>query len=498
MAHTVRAHAALARFCTGAILSLAVSGCAKDKADDVPPRATDTIALVPQASVVSIPVTADLGELRTALEKEVPRTLWTIDKPNQTCAASRKVKVLIVKVKTPIIKCRLVGQVTRGALAISGSGENLVVTMPMHAVIHAQDIGGVLKQESATADAQVRAVARLDIQRDWRLTGKVDIKYDWTREPAVDLLGQHIVLTSQADAKLAGVVNRLERTLPRELAKLEFRRNVERAWRGAFTSLQLNRSNPPVWMRITPQSLNYGGYAIEGDTARLRLGMHAVTETYVGQRPADPKPTALPPVQRLAQKPGALLFYVPVIADYAQLEPVVAEALAKRQVRPFEVPGIGPVYARFGKVTVYGTTGGRIAVGVILAVRDTAGNFGESSGTVWVTAKPINPPNTRRVMFEDLRVAGTTDRRTTNLMLRLANSPALSTTIADALAQNFAKDYDELVGKISRAIAEKRTGDLVIRARIDDVRTGSLKAAGRGLYLPVWGKGTAAVELDTR
>ncbi|MEO6153770.1 MAG: DUF4403 family protein [Croceibacterium sp.] len=499
MHSTIRGPAAadLVRWCIGTGLALAAAGCAKNRQDDIPPRATDTIELAPRYSVISVPVSADLGELRAALEHEVPRTLWTIDKPNQTCAASKKVKVLVVKIKTPTIKCRLVGQVTRGPLAISGSGENLVVTMPIHAIIHARDIGGLIKEESATADARVRAVARLDVQHDWSLSGKVDIKYDWTQEPAVDLLGQHIVLTNQADAKLAGVVNRLERTLPRELAKLNFRQNVERSWRGAFTSLQLNRSNPPVWMRITPQSLNYGGYAINGQKVQLRLGMKARTETYVGAQPADPAPTPLPPVQRLAEKPGELLFYIPVIADYAQLEPVVAEALAKREMRPFEVPGIGPVNAHFGKIIVYGTTGGRIAVGVILAVRDAAGNFGKSSGTVWLTAKPVNAPNSRAVTFTDLKVAGTTDRRTTDLMLKLANSPALSTTIADALAQNFGRDYDELMGKVTRAIAEKRTGDLVIRARIDDVRTGALRAAGRGLYLPVWGTGTAAVELDT-
>ncbi|MEO6040877.1 MAG: DUF4403 family protein [Croceibacterium sp.] len=483
--------------CVVVALALAAGGCARQQPDTAPPRATDTIALEPQSSVISVPVSADLGELRLALEREVPRTLWAIDRPGQTCAAPKKVKVLIVKIKTPTIKCRLVGLVTRGPLAISGSGENLVVTMPIHAVIHARDIGGLLKQETATADARVRALAHLDIQRDWSLTGKVDIKYDWTREPAVDLLGQHIVLTNQADAKLQGVVARLERTLPRELAKLHFRQNVERSWRGAFTSLQLNRSNPPVWMRITPQTLNYGGYAIDGQKVRLRLGMKALTETYVGDRPADPQPAPLPAVQRLAQPAGELLFYVPVVADYAQLEPVVSKALTKRQTRPFEVPGIGPVNARFGNVTVYGTTGGRIAVGVVLQVEDAAGNFGKSSGTVWLTGKPVNAPNSRAVSFADLKVAGTTDRRTTDLMLRLANSPALATTIADALAQNFAHDYDELMGKVTRAIAEKRTGDLVIRARIDDVRTGTLRAAGRGLYLPVWGKGTAGVELDT-
>jgi len=53
------------------------------------------------------------------------------------------------------------------------------------------------------------------------------------------------------------------------------------------------------------------------------------------------------------------------------------------------------------------------------------------------------------------------------------------------------------MGKVTRAIADKREGDLVIRARIDEVLTGKLKAAGQGLYLPVWGKGEASIVLPS-
>ena len=91
-----------------------------------------------------------------------------------------------------------------------------------------------------------------------------------------------------------------------------------------------------------------------------------------------------------------------------------------------------------------------------------------------------------------------TDSTGTDVLLGLANAPGLSETIAAALAQNFENDYAKLMGKIDRALTEKRTGDFIIRARIEDVRTGQLKAAGQGLYLPVEGTGTATVSLDMR
>jgi hypothetical protein len=269
---------------------------------------------------------------------------------------------------------------------------------------------------------------------------------------------------------------------------------VAEAWRSAFTSLELNQSNPPVWMRITPRDLSYGGYSVSGNQLVLRLGMTALTETFVGPQPADPPVTPLPSVKRLNRKAGLVHFAIPVVADYHELEPVLMRALTKRSARPFNIPGFGPVDAQFGSVKMYGTTGGKIAAGVTFS----AARRGESPshGTVWLTALPITQPNSRRVAFADLSVAGITDSTGSSLLIKLANAPVLIDTIADALTQNFARDYDRLLGKIGTALAEKRLGQFILRAHVDDVRTGALKATGQGIYLPVTGKGTAAITLD--
>jgi len=490
-----RKHAGRSVLLAGALLVL--SGCDRTP-NTAPPRANDSIAVKPQTSNIAVPVEIDLSRLSTALNREVPRELWSIDKPGQTCVPSEKVKVLFVQVKTPTIKCRIVGQVTRGPLKVSGSGRTLMVTLPIHAVVHARDIAGVLKQETATADAQVQARIQLAMAPDWTPRATVGLDYRWTNPPKIEFLGQDIDLSEQADAKLKGVITDLERSLPKELEKLRLREQIQQAWRSAFTSLQLNQSNPPVWMRITPRELRYGGYEIGGNRLTLRLGLQAVTETFVGDRPADPEVSPLPAVQPLEARADKLTFFIPVIADYRQLEPVLLKALRKRQARPFDVPGVGPVWARFDKVTMYGTTGGRIAVGLDFSASDAANTIGKARATVWLTAKPINRPNSREVRFAQFAVDGTTDRTGGDLVIDLANAPGLSDTIAQALTQNFERDYDKLMVKIDHAIEQRREGDFVIRARVEDVQTGALQAAGQGAYLPVQGTGTASVTLVPR
>ncbi|WP_404482245.1 DUF4403 family protein [Novosphingobium sp. BL-52-GroH] len=475
---------------------LALSACNRDRGDSAPPRAHDAIVVDPQASLITVPVHADLGNLAAALEREMPRRLWSIDKPGQTCVPSKSVDLGIARVKTPALKCRIVGEVTRGPLRFAGRGREIVLDMPLHAVVRAEDIGGLLKRETATADAMAHAVIRVDLAQDWSPRGTVRIRYDWTDTPHMAFLGQRVDFTEQAERKLAPVIARLERELPGQLGRLQVRREVERAWDSAFTTLALNRENPPVWMRVRPTEVQYGGYELDGKRLVLRLGVKAVTETFVGKRPADPTPTPLPPLRPLATEAGRLAFFIPVVADYRELEPVLMKALRKRSARPFEVPGVGPVMAEFRKATIYGTRGGRIAVGVEFTARDAARRVGPTKGTVWMTGLPVNQDDSRRVGFDQFAVSGTTDMRGGDLILRLANTPGMAATIARALGQNFENDYAKLLAKIDRAIEDKREGDLRINAEVTRTRTGRIKASGQGLYLPVWADGTASITLE--
>ncbi|GGB54966.1 DUF4403 family protein [Blastomonas aquatica] len=459
-----------------------------------PPRTDDRIEVQPSPSLVTVPVEAELGDLARAMERLLPRVLWQINEADQVCIDSQGVDLGIATVKTPKIKCNIVGEVTRGPITVGGSGQELRFSFPLTAVIHAEDIGGILKRETATATAMAHTAIRLDLDTDWTPRGRVALSYDWVSEPHVEFLGQRIDLTGPAERELAPVIARLERELPGELGRLGLQRQIGEAWAGAFTSVVLNERNPPVWMRITPRELQYGGYEVTNGRLRLRLGMRALTETYVGSRPAPREATKLPPMAPLEGQPGELSFFLPVFADYRELEPVLMRALQRRSARPFDVPGLNPVYARFKSAEIYGTERGRIAVGLTFSAQEQ-GSKTPTSGTVWMTGKPVNAEDSREVGFEDFEVTGTTDMTGGDLILDLANAPGVAQMIAGLLAQNFERDFAELIGKVDTAIATQRTGDVIIHANLRRARTGQLQAAGAGLFLPVWASGTASVTI---
>jgi len=484
----------LARAALPALLAL-LAGCSRtEKPVEPPRRAHDPIPPASEASIMAVPVDMDASILSRAIEKTVPRQLWTINRHSDRCIQPQRVRVFGRRLRvTPPISCTIVGTVTRGAIRLRGEGGEIVAELPIRAQISARDVGGILKGETATGSAMAQARIRLTLGEDWSPRGTVRLRYSWTTPPGIDFLGQRITFTDQADERLRPIVQRLERALPQELRRVQLRRQVEGLWRDAFRSILLNERNPPVWMRLTPRRLIYDGHSLTGGRLRLNLGLEALTETFVGPRPSDPAVTALPSPARSGQR-ERLRFFIPVVADYAQLEPVILRALTKRSERPFELPGLGPVMVRFEKVVAYGTDGGRLAVGLSMAAQVQAVNTGGTRGIVWLTARPVNQDGSATVKFEDLALNGTSDRIRGDLLIQLAQSPAITALIAGALTQNFSDDLDELLGKIKRAIEERREGDFTIRAQIAEVETGRITAYGAGLYLPVRVTGQAHID----
>ena len=480
------------------LMTAALSGCDRQTDVEAPPRATDKAPSPTQKSLIAVPINASTASLKTALERAVPKTLWTINRHERACVKPQQVKVFGKKVKvTPPIACTIVGQVTRGPLRLRGEGAEIVVDMPLHATIAARDVGGVLKGETATGAAMAHARIRIDLLPDWRTQGKARISYGWTKAPGIDFLGKRITFTDEADAKLKPVVRDVEREVNREIAKIDIRKQAADVWRQSFTALELNHENPPVWMRVTPQRILYGGYRIEGQRMNLNLGLEAITETFVSGRPDDPTPTPLPRLVRETPKPH-LDVRVPVIADYAILQPVVDRALAKRAARPFVLPKLGSMMVKFGKSTIYGAPGGRIAVGVDVEAKLEMRSGAPTRGRIWMTAIPVNKPGSAEVHFDDLSINGDTDGVGGDLLIVLGRSEGFAPLIAEALTQNFANDLGKLQGKIKRAVDQRREGAFMIRTRLDSFEIGEVKAYGNGLYLPVRMVGGASVDYRPR
>lgn len=480
---------------TGA--SLLAAGCSHKVKAPAPVKVEAAPDFPLETSSIVVPIAGSLDDVQRALEAKTPRRLWGIDKQLDTCVGAQRVNLHFARIKVlPDLGCRVVGEVTRGRLVLGGSGDRLTITFPVHATVAAQKVGGIVSK-TATGDAVVHAVARLSIAGNWTPAAKVRIDYDWTNAPGIDFLGRRIEFASKADARLKPVIASLEQSLPRELNKLDLRARLASAWAQGFTSIMLNREKPPAWMRITPKRLGFGGYHVSGRKLTLLLSADALTETFVGNRPADPVATPLPPPVPTTGKRG-INFFIPVLADYAQLEPVVKRALVKRANKGISLAGIGPVDVEFGDVTVYATTGGHLAVGIVAEAKARSSSYLTTKGEIWLTAVPYNVPGSQMVRVRDLQLTTDTDSEVTNLLIALFKDGSIRDSIAQGLSHDFAPDYDKVLRAARKAIGERREGDFVLSADVSKVVNGTLAVTGKGLFMPVRAAGQATITYAPR
>lgn len=486
------------------LLLPALAACDREVANPRPPVVTTPARIPVRSSVVAVPVNVETRVLQAQLEEAIPKTLWTIDRPEKQCVkaarltaclkrdAAGKCKFGVDKAKvTPDLGCRLIGSVARGPLTLTGRGEVLRVTVPVAATVSVRNLAGAVN-ETAVGAAEIIADARLSMGPDWQPRVALTLSHDWTIPPGVDLLGRRITFTDKADPKLQKVFADLERDLPRQIRKLGIPGKVAQGWREGFTTLELNRRNPPVWLRVTPEAVHVGGYRATPTEVTLSLAVRARTETFVGDRPPDPAPTPLPPPAPPLGPAGAR-FHMPVVADYAEVEPVLLKALRKLAQRPIPVPDIGDVAVQFDSVTMFATTGGRLAVGIGLKA-DTPRGLLAAKGTVWLTGRAFNAPGSFKVKVRDLVITSDTDNRALNLLVNVVQSPLVMGQVEAVLTQDFARDQAKLMAKIQKAIAEKRIGAVVLRAHVDRVANGTVRPYGQGLYMPVDLQGDANLE----
>jgi hypothetical protein len=479
--------------------ALLLAGCHSTGLDTTqPPHATANAVPPAISSTIAVPVSTDLAALQRLLDREIPLTLWSIEKDGVTCVKPQSVKIFGARVNvTPALKCRIVGAARRGPIVLHGEGETIRADLPILAEVHVEKLAGVVGA-TATGTAMAHARIRLAVAGDWQPSGTIRLDYDWQTPPTVEILGQQITFTDKADEKLRPILARLDQQLPGELAKLDLRGKVASVWASGFTVLSLNDQNPPVWMRIVPQRLGYGGYDITGNQLVLRLGVVALTQAVIGPKPAAAPPSPLPPMTREPIPSGQVKVFAPVLADYAELQPVIARALLKRSRRPFLLPGIGAVNASFAHVEVYGSTQGRIAVGADITARLAGGTLAPTQGRIWFAAVPHNDTGSQVIRFSNLAVSGQVDRTGANLVLTIANSAAFSQAIADALQQNLSGDFGKLLVKVRKAIAHRQQGDFQIDAQLDNAVNGEMQPFANGLYMPVWLNGQARVRYEPR
>jgi hypothetical protein len=472
-----------------ALLTLpALAGCGENTSNPAPARLVAPVTLEERASTIRLPVGIPLSLLEKAINAEVPTLLQRIDEPQQTCI---KTKSRLI----PDISCRLVGSVTRGPIKVSGAGGGLMLTMPVRATVAAENIGKIIKRETANGSIVIRARVDLGLTPQWKPRAHIRADYSWTNRIGIDFLGRRITFASKVDPKLKAVLAQLERSLPGHITKLQVREKVASVWAKGFTTVQI-KSDPQIWVRFTPEKVGFSGYRVVGDQLVVGFAARARTETLFGDRPEPAPVTPLPDLMRDLPR-GGIDVYVPVLIRYSVLETVARKIVFSREYKGLKLKGGVTVDAEFANIAIYGTPDNGIAVGLDVALKTLGGSI-STKGRVWFVARPTIDIDRKIVGISDLTVVGQMDSRAFDLLVEAVNRSSIRDRMVREIRYDFSRDYAAGLAKADQWMEAEPLEGFVFKGDLVDARIHKVHIAPDGLLVEASAAGTGAMTYAPR
>jgi hypothetical protein len=313
-------------------------------AGDKPPVIPDPPSPLTTTSKVSATIEFGLPSIASAIERDVPKRLATIDE-SIGCVNRR---VFLFRVRA---NCDVSGFVDRGAMSITGRGDHLVGSFPVFGSIEGQ--GANRFTARIHGDAEGRAIveveARPTLSRDWSVDLNFSDAFHWSEPPVLHVLRRDISLTKYAEPSIRNQLGRIRQRAQEAARRLDLRDKAAKAWEQAFQPIQISQ-DPAVWLQITPASAAFAGVHADAKDLSGSLELTGTVQTLVGQAPAAVTPTPLPPLGEGVGQPGMFDILLPVRVNYDTLRDKIMLAVSASKAGP--VVKEVQVYPSSGKLVI--------------------------------------------------------------------------------------------------------------------------------------------------
>ena len=287
-----------------------------------PPIIPDQPSSLTTASRISATIEFGLPAIASAIERDIPRRLATIDE--RIGCVNRRVLVFRIKAN-----CDVDGFVDRGRISLYGHGDHVVGSVPIFGSIEGR--GANRFTSRIHGDAEGRAIveveARPKMRKDWSLDLNFSDSFHWSEPPILHVLGRNIPLTKYAEPSIRKQLGRIRLRAEEAVRRLDLHNKASEAWAQAFQPIQIFQ-DPQVWLQITPASAAFAGVHANAKDLSGSLELTGTVQTLVGQAPSAPTPTPLPPLGNDVEEPGTFDILLPVRVDYDALRDKIMQAVA--------------------------------------------------------------------------------------------------------------------------------------------------------------------------
>jgi hypothetical protein len=324
-------------FCVTSFAGPAVAG-------EKPPVLPDQPSSLSITSRVSATVEFGLPAIASAIERDIPRRLATIDE--RIGCVNRRVLVFRVRAN-----CDVDGFVDRGAVSLHGRGDHVVGSVPIFGSIEGQGANRFTSRIHGEAEgrAMVEVEARPRLRKDWSLDLNFSDSYRWSEPPILHVLGGDIALTKYAEPSIRKQLGRIRLHAQEAARRLDLHDKAAKAWEQAFQPVQISQ-DPQVWLQITPASAAFAGVRANAKNLSGSLELTGTAQTLVGQAPDPVTPTPLPPLGNDVDQPGTFDILLPVRVNYDALRDKIMQVVAASKAGP--VVKEMQIYPSSGKLVI--------------------------------------------------------------------------------------------------------------------------------------------------
>jgi len=371
-----------------AALGLAWS-CPDAFAAEKPPLNPDPPSSLTTTSRVSATLEFGLPALASAIEREIPRRLATIDEEVR-CVHRR---VLGFRVNA---NCDIYGYIERtGPVSLYGRGERVIGATRIYGVVEGQGANRFTARihGETEASATVEAEARPQLRRDWSLDLDFSDGFRWSEPPYLHVLGRNIALAKYAEPRIHAQLAKIRSQADVAVRRLDLRGKAAAAWQQAFEPIKL-ADEPQVWLQLTPQSAAFAGVRANAKVLSGSLELSGTAETFIGQAPPAAAPTPLPPLGTDVTAPGSFDVILPVRVGYDALRDKIMQVIAAAAPKGEKTIREVQIYPSSGKLVV----GLRVAKS-----SDTDAGAGEWT---YLSGTPDVDPEKQTIQLSDLTADG--------------------------------------------------------------------------------------------
>jgi hypothetical protein len=370
-----------------AALGLACAGPAF--AADKPPLNPDPPSPLTTTSRVSATIEFGLPVLASAVERDIPRRLATIDEEVR-CVHRR---VLGFRVNA---NCDIYGYIERaGPVSLYGRGDRIIGATRIYGAVEGQGANRFTARihGETEASATFEAEARPQLRRDWSLDLNFSDGFRWSEPPYLHVLGRDIAVAKYAEPRIRAQLAKVRSRAEAAARQLDLRGKAAAAWQQAFEPIKLV-DEPQVWLQLTPQSAAFAGVRANAKVLSGSLELLGSAETFIGQAPPAVTPTPLAPLGTDVTAPGSFDVILPVRIGYDTLRDKIMQVAAAAAPKGEKTIREVQIYPSSGKLVV----GLRVAKS-----SDTDASAGEWT---YLSGTPDVDPEKQTVQLSDLAADG--------------------------------------------------------------------------------------------